>query len=53
VSVFVANMELTPITPSTVVTEANNYFILDFVLIQDYIELQFYAINVPRFAVLD
>jgi hypothetical protein len=35
-----------------VVSDANNFFILDFILFLEYIEAKFYAINVPRFAVL-
>jgi hypothetical protein len=34
------------------VSDANNFFVLDFVLFLEYIESAFYAINVPRFAVL-
>jgi len=32
-----------------VVTDANNFFILDFVLFLEYIESKFYDINVPLF----
>ena len=35
-----------------VVSDANNFFVLDFVLFLEYIESAFYAVNVPRFAVL-
>jgi len=42
-----------PSFDTTVVTDANNFFILDFVLFLEYIESKFYAVNVPRFAVLD
>ncbi|HEY1375667.1 MAG TPA: ferritin-like domain-containing protein [Gemmataceae bacterium] len=34
------------------VSDANNFFVLDFVLFLEYIEAAFYKINVPRFAVL-
>jgi hypothetical protein len=34
------------------VSDSNNFFILDFVLFLEYIESTFYAINVPRFAVI-
>jgi hypothetical protein len=35
-----------------VVSDANNFFVLDFVLFLEYIESAFYKVNVPRFAVL-
>jgi hypothetical protein len=38
-----------PSFSTTVVSDANNFFILDFVLFLEYIESTFYAINVPRF----
>jgi hypothetical protein len=41
-----------PSFSTTVVSDANNFFILDFVLFLEYIEAKFYALNVPRFAVL-
>jgi hypothetical protein len=41
-----------PAFDTTVVTDANNFFILDFILFLEYIESTFYAVNVPRFAVL-
>ena len=41
-----------PSFDTTVVSDANNFFILDFILFLEYIEAKFYAINVPRFAVL-
>jgi hypothetical protein len=41
-----------PSFDTTTVSDANNFFILDFVLFLEYIEAKFYAINVPRFAVL-
>ena len=41
-----------PSFDTTVVSDANNFFILDFILFLEYIESTFYAINVPRFAVL-
>ncbi len=41
-----------PAFDTTVVSDANNFFILDFILFLEYIEAKFYAINVPRFAVL-
>jgi len=39
-----------PSFDTTVVSDRNNFFILDFVLFLEYIEAAFYAINVPRFA---
>jgi hypothetical protein len=42
-----------PSFDTTVVTDTNNFFILDFVLVLEYIESKFYALNVPQFAVLD
>jgi hypothetical protein len=41
-----------PSFDTTVVTDANNFFVLDFVLFLEYIEAAFYAVNVPQFAVL-
>ena len=41
-----------PAFDTTVVSDKNNFFILDFVLFLEYIEAAFYAINVPRFAEL-
>jgi hypothetical protein len=41
-----------PSFDTTVVSDANNFFVLDFVLFLEYIEAAFYAVNVPRFAVL-
>jgi hypothetical protein len=38
-----------PSFDTTTVSDANNFFILDFVLFLEYIESTFYAINVPRF----
>ena len=38
-----------PAFDTTVSTDANNFFILDFVLFLEYIESKFYDINVPRF----
>ena len=38
-----------PSFDTTVSTDANNFFILDFVLFLEYIESRFYDINVPRF----
>jgi hypothetical protein len=53
VTSFVNNPRSTfPAFDTTVVTDANNFFILDFILFLEYIEAKFYAINVPRFAVL-
>jgi hypothetical protein len=41
-----------PSFDTTMSTDRNNFFVLDFVLFLEYIESKFYAINVPRFAVL-
>ncbi len=41
-----------PAFDTTVVSDRNNFFILDFVLFLEYIESMFYAVNVPRFAAL-
>jgi Ferritin-like domain len=41
-----------PSFDTSVVSDANNFFVLDFVLFLEYIEAAFYAVNVPRFAVL-
>jgi hypothetical protein len=41
-----------PAFDTTKVSDANNFFILDFILFLEYIEAAFYALNVPRFAVL-
>ena len=38
-----------PSFDTTVSTDANNFFVLDFVLFLEYIESKFYDINVPRF----
>jgi len=38
-----------PSFDTTVSSDANNFFILDFVLFLEYIESKFYDINVPRF----
>lgn len=38
-----------PSFDTTTVSDANNFFILDFVLFLEYIEAAFYKINVPRF----
>ena len=38
-----------PSFDTTVVTDANNFFILDFLLFLEYIESTFYNLNVPRF----
>jgi len=38
-----------PSFDTNVVSDANNFFILDFVLFLEYIESKFYDINVPRF----
>src|SRR4051812_9932213 len=38
-----------PSFDTTVSTDANNFFILDFVLFLEYIESKFYDITVPRF----
>ena len=42
-----------PSFDTTVSTDRNNFFILDFVLFLEYIESKFYQVNVPRFAVLE
>lgn len=39
-----------PSFDTNVVSDANNFFILDFVLFLEYIESAFYALNVPLFA---
>jgi hypothetical protein len=39
-----------PSFDTTVVSDANNFFILDFVLFLEYIESAFYALNVPLFS---
>jgi rubrerythrin len=41
-----------PSFDTTVVSDRNNFFILDFVLFLEYIEAAFYATNVPRYAAL-
>lgn len=38
-----------PSFDTTTVSDANNFFVLDFVLFLEYIEAKFYDINVPRF----
>jgi hypothetical protein len=38
-----------PSFDTTISTDANNFFVLDFVLFLEYIESKFYDINVPRF----
>jgi hypothetical protein len=38
-----------PSFDTNTVSDANNFFILDFVLFLEYIESTFYAVNVPRF----
>jgi hypothetical protein len=38
-----------PSFDTTVSTDANNFFVLDFVLFLEYIESAFYDLNVPRF----
>jgi hypothetical protein len=38
-----------PSFDTTVSTDANNFFILDFILFLEYIESTFYDVNVPRF----
>jgi hypothetical protein len=38
-----------PSFDTTVASDANNFFILDFILFLEYIESTFYAMNVPRF----
>jgi hypothetical protein len=53
VAPFVADPRSTfPAFDTTTVSDANNFFVLDFVLFLEYVEAAFYAINVPRFAVL-
>jgi hypothetical protein len=53
VTSFVNNPRSTfPAFDTTVVSDRNNFFILDFILFLEYIEAAFYAINVPRFVVL-
>ena len=39
-----------PSFDTTLATDANNFFVLDFVLFLEYIESTFYAMNVPLFA---
>ena len=39
-----------PSFDTTMATDANNFFVLDFVLFLEYIESTFYAVNVPLFA---
>ena len=38
-----------PAFDTTVATDANGFFVLDFILFLEYIESTFYAVNVPRF----
>jgi hypothetical protein len=38
-----------PSFDTTVATDANGFFVLDFILFLEYIESTFYALNVPRF----
>ena len=38
-----------PAFDTTVSTDANGFFVLDFILFLEYIESKFYAVNVPRF----
>jgi hypothetical protein len=38
-----------PAFNTNVVSDANNFFVLDFLLFLEYIEAKFYALNVPRF----
>jgi hypothetical protein len=53
VAEFVTNPRSTfPSFDTTVVSDANNFFILDFVLFLEYIESTFYNLNVPRFVAL-
>ena len=53
VAPFVADHRSTfPSFDTTVVSDANNFFVLDFILFLEYIESTFYAVNVPRFAVI-
>jgi hypothetical protein len=50
VAEFVTDSRSTfPSFDTTVSSDANNFFILDFVLFLEYIESRFYDINVPRF----
>jgi hypothetical protein len=50
VSEFVLDPRSTfPSFDTNVSTDANNFFVLDFVLFLEYIEAAFYEINVPRF----
>jgi hypothetical protein len=50
VSEFVTDHRSTfPSFDTTTVSDANNFFVLDFVLFLEYIESKFYDINVPRF----
>ena len=42
-----------PSFDTTVVSDANNFFVLDFVLFLEYIESAFYNLNVPLFTVSD
>lgn len=50
VAPFVADPRSTfPSFDTTVVSDANNFHVLDFVLFLEYIESAFYAVNVPRF----
>jgi hypothetical protein len=39
-----------PSFDTTIVTDANNFHVLDFVLFLEYIESPFYDLNVPLFA---
>jgi hypothetical protein len=41
-----------PAFDTTVASDRNNFFVLDFVLFLEYIESTFYSVNVPRFAVI-
>ena len=51
VAEFVTDYRATfPAFDTNVVSDANNFFVLDFVLFLEYIESKFYDINVPRFA---
>jgi hypothetical protein len=38
-----------PSFDTTVVSDRNNFFVLDFILFLEYIESRFYDVNVPRF----
>jgi hypothetical protein len=38
-----------PAFDTTMSSDRNNFFVLDFVLFLEYIESMFYAVNVPRF----